>query len=105
MPALDADTVGRLVPEINKQSVKVARILLTPIGAATPFGDEMVMDVRGFGNPDYAQDQEVAVLGFRSDPLWSAEAGLQVFSSRYFGYDEDYTPIEERLFYRRSRLN
>lgn len=241
VPALDADTVGRAVPEINQHSVKVAGIPLTPIGAATPFGDELVVgqlgdptraeDIlraiavvsrecgvadspitgrqakregtlvqnsltlarsigagvreakasgsdpieaaraagdgyllftgkiadfnwrdedgflvgdlaitgtgdfagRGFdtdyknehlvarrdgevvatcpdlisvidlatydgvNNPDFTRGQEVAVLGFRSDPLWRTQAGLAVFSPRYFGYDVDYVPIEQRL--------
>lgn len=239
VPALDADTVGRAVPEINQHSVKVAGIPLTPIGAATPFGDEMVVgklgdptraedilrsvaeasrecgvadspitgaqakqagtlvtgsltlaraigtavreakaagtdpieaarvagegyllftgtvastewrdqdgflqgkvtlagtgdfagqsfetDVKnehlvarrdgavvatcpdlvsiidletadGIVNPGYDNGQAVAVLGFKCDPLWRGEAGLAVFSPRYFGYDLDYVPIEE----------
>ena len=241
VPALDADTVGRAVPEINQHSVKVAGIPLTPIGAATPFGDEMIVEtlgdptraedilrsiamvsrecgvtdspitgeqakaegtlvteslslaisigkavrearqvgsdpieaarVAGDGfllftgevsmtewrdeagflqgkvaidgtgefagqrfetevknehlvarrngtvvatcpdlitivdvesgdgivNPGYNTGQRVAVLGFRSDPLWRSEAGLAVFSPRYFGYDLDYVPIEQLL--------
>ena len=241
VPALDADTVGRAVPEINQHSVKVAGIPLTPIGAATPFGDEMIVetlgdptraedilrsisvvsrecgvtdspitgaqaktqgtlvteslslsisigkavreakvagadpvdaarkagdgyllftgtvagfdwrdedgflvgevqlngtgdfkgqsfatDVKnehliarrngaviatcpdlisiidaasgdGIANPGYEVGQEVAVLGFRCDPLWRSQAGLAVFSPSYFGYDIDYVPIEERL--------
>ncbi|MDJ0644082.1 MAG: DUF917 domain-containing protein [Erythrobacter sp.] len=239
VPALDADTVGRAVPEINQHSVKVAGIPLTPIGAATPFGDEMIVgqlgdptraedilrsvavvsracgvadspitgaqakrqgtlvtgsltlarnigravreakavgedpidaarvagdgfllftgtvastewrdedgflqgkvtlngtgdfagqsfetDVKnehlvarrdgavlatcpdlisiidlesadGVVNPGYENGQAVAVLGFKCDPLWRTEAGLAVFSPRYFGYDLDYVPIEE----------
>ena len=238
MPALDADTVGRAVPEINQHSVKVAGIPLTPIGAATPFGDEMIVETlgdptraedilrsvavvsrscgvtdspitgelakkdgtlvtgsltlareigaavreaketggdpieaaraRGDGyllftgtvadfewrdedgflqgevtlsgtgdfagqsfvtdvkneylvarrngeviatcpdlislidletadgivNPGMERGQQVAVLGFRCDPIWRSEAGLAVFSPRYFGYDLDYQPIE-----------
>lgn len=241
VPALDADTVGRAVPEINQHSVKVAGLPLTPIGAATPFGDEMivgtlgdpsraedilrsvavasrscgvadspitgaqaklegtlvkgslslarqigsavrgakasgkdpieaarlvgdgyllftgsvsdfdwrdedgflvgelalagsgdfagqsfdtqyknehliarrngeivatcpdlisVIDLESFdgvNNPDFTNGQRVAVLGFKCDPLWRTEAGLAVFSPRYFGYDADYVPIEDRL--------
>lgn len=241
VPALDADTVGRAVPEINQHSVKVAGIPLTPIGAATPFGDQLVVktlgdpsraedllrsvsvvsqlcgvtdspitgrqarakgtlvtgsftlarsigeavrlakesggdpveaaraagdgyllfkgtvadfdwrDEDGFlvgtldlegteafagqsfktdyknehlvarrdglvvatcpdlisvidlesfdgvNNPDFTMGQRVAVMGFRSDPLWREEAGLKVFSPAYFGYDLDYVPIEERI--------
>ncbi|MEM8724091.1 MAG: DUF917 domain-containing protein [Pseudomonadota bacterium] len=239
VPALDADTVGRAVPEINQHSVKVAGIPLTPIGAATPFGDTMIVETlgdptraedilrsiavvsrecgvtdspitgaqakqdgtlvknsltltRSIGaavreakaagedtieaarragdgyllftgtvagtewrdedgflqgkvtltgngdfagqsfetevknehlvarrdgavvatcpdlisiidmesadgiiNPGYENGQSVAVLGFRSDPLWRSEPGLAVFSPRYFGYDLDYVPIED----------
>ena len=241
VPALDADTVGRAVPEINQHSVKVAGIPLTPIGAATPFGDTFVVNqlgdpsraedvlravaeasgvcgvadspisgslakqegvlvtgsltlartigaaVReaiasdtdpiqkaleagdgyllftgtvsdfdwrdedgflqgelrvsgteefagqtfdtsyknehlvarrnggvvatcpdlisvvdldtfdGVNNPDFERGQRVAVIGFRCDPLWRSEAGLEVFSPRYFGYDLDYTPIEQMV--------
>ncbi|QFT76107.1 DUF917 domain-containing protein [Erythrobacter sp. THAF29] len=239
VPALDADTVGRAVPEINQHSVKVAGIPLTPISAATPFGDELVVETLGdptraedilrsiavvsrecgvtdspitgaqakaegtlvtgslglagqigkavreakaagsdpieaareagdgyllftgtvsdfdwrdedgflvgevrlngtgdfadqsfstgvknehlvarrdgaviatcpdlisiidvesgdgIVNPGYERGQRVAVLGFRCDPLWRSEAGLAVFSPRYFGYELDYIPIEE----------
>ena len=51
----------------------------------------------GVNNPDFTRGQEVAVLGFRCDPLWRTEAGLAVFSPRYFGYEIDYLPIENRL--------
>ena len=239
VPALDADTVGRAVPEINQHSGKVAGIPLPQIGAATPFGDEMVvetlgdptraedilrsiavvsrecgvtdspitgaqakqagtlvtgslslamaigkavreakengsdpieagraagqgyllfsgvvadfawkdedgflvgtLDIAGTGefagqsfttdiknehlvaqrdgavvatcpdlisvidvesadgiiNPGYNRGQAVAVIGYRCDPLWRSEAGLAVFSPRYFGYDLDYVPIEQ----------
>ena len=241
VPALDADTVGRAVPEINQHSVKVAGIPLTPIGAATPFGDEIVVqtlgdptraedilrsvavvsrecgvtdspitgaqakadgtlvteslslarsigaavrsanaagtdpieaaraagdgyllftgmvartewrdedgflqgkvqlsgtgdfagqsfetDVKnehlmarrngevvatcpdlisiidlqssdGIVNPGYTDGQKVAVLGYRCDPIWRSDGGLAVFSPRYFGFDQDYVPIEELL--------
>ncbi len=241
VPALDADTVGRAVPEINQHSVKVAGVPLTPIGAATPFGDEMVIgtlgdptraedilrsvavvsrecgvadspitgkqaktegtlvtgslslaisigkavreakvagndtieaarvagggyllftgvvagtewadedgflqgkvklegtgdfagqsfetDVKnehlvarrdgvvvatcpdlislidlesgdGVVNPGYENGQSIAVLGFKSDRIWRSEAGLAVFSPRYFGYDLDYVPIEDLI--------
>lgn len=241
IPALDADTVGRAVPEINQHSVKVAGVPLTPIGAATPFGDEMVVEALGdptraedilrsiaeassacgvadspitgaqakqtgvlvkdslslarrigaavrlakqnggnplesaltagdgyrlfegvvadfnwrdedgflqgdlslqgsgaftgqaletayknehlvarrdgkviatcpdlisvvdlqtydgVNNPDFTIGQEVAVIGFKCDPLWRTEGGLAVFSPRYFGYDVDYVPIEDLI--------
>ena len=51
----------------------------------------------GIDNPDFTEGQSVTVLGFRSDPLWRTDAGLAVFGPRYFGYEVDYVPIEERL--------
>lgn len=51
----------------------------------------------GVNNPDFEVGQGVRVLGFKSDPIWRTPAGLAVFSPRYFGYDVDYIPIEDRL--------
>ncbi|WP_438729144.1 DUF917 domain-containing protein [Parasphingorhabdus sp. DH2-15] len=51
----------------------------------------------GINNPDFTVGQEVAVLGYKCDPLWRKPAGLDVFAPRYFGYDVDYVPIEKRL--------
>ncbi|MEO0462360.1 MAG: DUF917 domain-containing protein [Pseudomonadota bacterium] len=81
VPALDADTVGRAVPEINQHSVKVAGIPLTPIGAATPFGDEMVVET--LGDPTRAEDilRAVAVAsrecGVADSPITGAQARAQ----------------------------
>ncbi len=78
MPALDADTVGRAVPEINQHSVKVAGIPLTPIGAATPFGDEMIVET--LGDPTRAEDilRSIAVVsracGVTDSPITGAQA-------------------------------
>ena len=51
----------------------------------------------GINAPDFARGQAVTVLGYKSDPIWRTEAGLDVFSPRYFGYDIDYIPIEDRI--------
>jgi DUF917 family protein len=78
VPALDADTVGRAVPEINQHSVKVAGIPLTPIGAATPFGDELV--IGKLGDPTRAEDilRSIAVAsevcGVADSPITGAQA-------------------------------
>ncbi|WP_156423786.1 DUF917 domain-containing protein [Erythrobacter sp. YT30] len=78
VPALDADTVGRAVPEINQHSVKVAGIPLTPIGAATPFGDKMV--VSELGDPSRAEDvlravaEASQVCGVADSPITGAQA-------------------------------
>ncbi len=51
----------------------------------------------GVNNPDFIEGQSVVVLGMKCDPLWRRDAGLEVFHPRYFGYDVDYMPIEQRL--------
>lgn len=56
-----------------------------------------VQSYEGINNPDFTKGQEVAVLGYKCDPLWRKPAGLAVFAPRYFGYDVDYVPIEQRL--------
>ncbi len=78
MPALDADTVGRAVPEINQHSVKVAGIALTPIGAATPFGDKLIVGT--LGDPTRAEDilRSISVVsrecGVADSPITGAQA-------------------------------
>lgn len=39
--------------------------------------------------------QRVTVIGFPCDPIWRSERGLALAGPRTFGYDLDYTPIEE----------
>ena len=51
----------------------------------------------GIGNPDFHAGQAVTVLAYRAPSLWRRPAGLEVFAPRYFGYDVDYVPVEERL--------
>lgn len=51
----------------------------------------------GIANPEFTPGQKVRVLGYRCDPIWRRPAGLAVFEPRYFGYDIDYVPIEDRL--------
>lgn len=50
----------------------------------------------GIGNPEFREGQRVAALGFRAPALWRRPEGLAVFAPRYFGYDIDYVPIEQR---------
>jgi DUF917 family protein len=38
----------------------------------------------------------VTILAAPCDPRWRSEAGLELVGPRYFGYDIDYVPIEER---------
>lgn len=39
----------------------------------------------------------VVVLGIPCDPKWRTPAGLQLVGPRYFGYNIDYVPVEERF--------
>lgn len=39
----------------------------------------------------------VAVIAFPCDDKWRTPAGLELVGPRYFGYDVDYVPVEERL--------
>lgn len=77
-----------LVAERNGRVIATCPDLITLIDAET---------FDGINNPDFGDGQNVAVLGFRADPIWRTNAGLEVFSPRYFGYDLDYVPIERRL--------
>jgi len=51
----------------------------------------------GIGNPDFSEGQAVSVLAYRAASLWRRPEGLDVFAPRYFGYDVDYIPVEQRL--------
>jgi DUF917 family protein len=39
----------------------------------------------------------VVVVGMPSNEKWRTPEGLKVVGPRYFGYDIDYIPIEERM--------
>lgn len=77
-----------LVATRDGQVVATCPDLITVVGRDT---------AEGINNPDFTKGQAVAVLGFKCAPIWRTDAGLAVFSPRYFGYDQDYVPIEERL--------
>jgi hypothetical protein len=44
---------------------------------------------------DFAEGREVAVVGYKIDPLWRTEKGLRIFNPTHFGYDIKYRPIEK----------
>ncbi|UTW59573.1 DUF917 domain-containing protein [Kordiimonas sp. SCSIO 12603] len=77
-----------LVAQLNGKVIATCPDLITVVDEAT---------AEGVNNPDFKKDQAVTVLGFKCDPLWRTAEGLSVFAPRYFGYDVDYIPIEERL--------
>jgi uncharacterized protein len=39
----------------------------------------------------------VSVVAVPCDPRWRTDPGLTLVGPRYFGYDLDYIPVEERL--------
>jgi hypothetical protein len=39
----------------------------------------------------------VAVLAIPCDPRWRSEEGLRLVGPRYFGYDVDYLPFDQRI--------
>lgn len=41
--------------------------------------------------------KRVMVVGLKCYELWRSEAGLELVGPRYFGYDVDYVPIENRV--------
>jgi hypothetical protein len=59
-----------------------------------------VMDAKtgeGLSNwgTDFAKGREVAVVGYKIDPLWRTDKGLKIFNPMHFGYDIKYRPIEK----------
>ena len=78
VPALDADTVGRAVPEINQHSVKVSGTPLTPVACVTQQGDEIILrDVLDPKRPEAVLRSIAAtsgVVGVVDSPITGATA-------------------------------
>jgi DUF917 family protein len=47
------------------------------------------------GTERIAYGQRVTVIGFACDPIWRTGPGIELTGPRAFGYDFDYTPVEE----------
>jgi uncharacterized protein len=60
----------------------------------------IVLDAES-GNPITTEEirygYRVSVLGAPCDPRWRTPEGLRLVGPRYFGYDFDYVPLEERV--------
>jgi hypothetical protein len=57
-----------------------------------------VMDpIKGMAisNPNCKADDQVCVLGFKSDAIWRTNRGIELLSPRSFGYEINFTPIED----------
>ena len=48
-------------------------------------------------NPNCDQEKRVTVLAFPAPQAWRIPAGLAVMGPKFFGYDVEYTPIEQRI--------
>ncbi|MCS6907707.1 MAG: DUF917 domain-containing protein [Anaerolineales bacterium] len=51
----------------------------------------------GYTNTEIKKDDPVVVLGAKAHPIFRTERALQYFAPRYWGFDFDYVPIEERM--------
>lgn len=50
-----------------------------------------------FANPVLKVGDEVCVIGLKARDIFKTERGIGVLGPRYFGFDIDYVPIEERF--------
>lgn len=48
-------------------------------------------------NTDIKKGDNVAVIGMKGEPVFREPEGLKVLGPRHFGFDLDYTPIEEQV--------
>ena len=48
-------------------------------------------------NPFCKKDMLVSVLGFKAPSFWRTKRGLSILNPRFFGFNINYTPIEEKL--------
>ncbi|MEA4853086.1 MAG: DUF917 domain-containing protein [Christensenella sp.] len=50
-----------------------------------------------YTNPRLAEGMEVAAFGIKAVDMFRSQKGIDVLGPRYFGFDFDYEPIEQRL--------
>lgn len=50
-----------------------------------------------FPNPLLAVGDEVCVIGLRANPAFRSEKGVSILGPKYFKFDYEYVPIEERM--------
>ncbi len=48
-------------------------------------------------NPYCKKEMNVSVLGFKAPDMWRTKKGLSILNPRFFGFDVDYIPIEEKF--------
>ncbi len=47
-------------------------------------------------NPNCDRGKEVVVIGFPAPEQWRTDEGIAIFGPKYFGYEEEFVPIERR---------
>ncbi len=69
----------------------VAPDLISPIDPKTGWA------MRGGGGVigSFPVGQELAIVGFRSHPIWRTPKAIEMLGPRHFGFDDDYVPIEK----------
>jgi len=94
---LDEDESSKLVLHFQNENLVAIRDgeiivsvpdLITVLDAET--GDPITTEGLRYGF-------RVVVIGIPSHPKWRSPMGLEIVGPRYFGYDIDYVPIEERF--------
>lgn len=48
-------------------------------------------------NPHCRRNMKVSVIAFKAPEIWRTERGLSILNPRFFGFEEDYVPIETRI--------
>lgn len=47
-------------------------------------------------NPNCSEGKKVVVIGFPAPEQWRTDEGIAIFGPKYFGYEEEFVPIERR---------
>ena len=99
----DGDAGSQLVLDVQNEHLVATRD--GAIVASVP--DLIIMVDAESGQPITTEEMRygfrVTVFAAPCDPRWRSEAGLALVGPRYFGYDIDYVPIEERQSRKRGR--
>lgn len=77
-----------LIAQSDDEVIATTPDLITMLDAET--GDPITTEELRYGF-------RVAVLGIPCDPRWRSEIGIETVGPRYFGYDIDYVPVEDRI--------
>ncbi len=77
-----------LIAQTDTRVVATTPDLITVLDAET--GEPITTEELRYGF-------RVAVIGIPCDPRWRSDIGIETVGPRYFGYDIEYMPVEERI--------